>query len=1024
MKSRSLRLLLTSGLLLASAACGGPSAPPPALVSVAAATSAAPVPTFTPVLASEGAPPRLVAREPGRTEVVWSVATGFVTQTVPSPDGGAYAIAVENPAERAASRDGGAPGIAEFLSLGKNLVRIGPRGERVWSTPWTTGKQARFTVTEAALYVTFDDGSYEIRGVHEGAVVHQGKARFAAADASGLVAVTDSVARVSPRGEPVWKVSLAEVRGGRTAAAKPMAFALAPSGLAFVGLDDGSIFGFAADGHATVRLALAGAVRAITPRPAGDFIATTARGTVVSLGPDGAVRWKVRLPSCQAGAPLALADGVLLVPCGGVVRALSPDGTPLWVEPIRSYANSIELDGDRVNVLSERPGSISTLSGSFPLAGPHSPTGELAPTAAYRAELVASRSYVLSLVALGPDDVWVLAGYAHTDPHEGYPTLLHYAGGKVRKVGPIRASFRPERFGQTPKDWPLPRVAAGEFSARGLARSARGTLLALGWREQGLVERDNTSPGDIAAERAPCVLEWDGSKFHERRELFEELRSIPYDGWSGKYATNARGDELLCFAKSCVQVPSGGVPSRAPAGAEPFTFTWGSLASMGGDPSGLSAHANAIWAGSARDVWQADDMGLRHFDGRTVATTKAPFKVEAIGGTGPDDAWIIGDGGAAHFDGKRWERVLGVPRDLKSITAAGPGDAWVATQNELWHLTRATTAEPAAPVISRPGPEPSGPPRELSISGVDASFALERVELAVPSDAPLTRAFEIASGPNGLVWLRDDHRVIEVAGEVVRRIAGAVDLQFDCYRCLAPRAPGEGSLLAHGLLEVTGGQATRMPAIVGALTGLARTPSGDLWLVSASQDDGLPHAVVRTPRGLRVLPGFPSSAYVGAAAWADDDVWLAGGAYAEEDAIRPRPVGEGLLVHFDGRGLAVSDSQLGEALLSVAAAGPGEAWAAGAGGALVHAGPGRVEAWRVERSPRLWAIAAPTPNDVWIAGAGSTLLRFDGETLRRIDASRVGPDAALTGVVPPSTGSGWLVGPSGIFRIVARPRRP
>jgi photosystem II stability/assembly factor-like uncharacterized protein len=91
----------------------------------------------------------------------------------------------------------------------------------------------------------------------------------------------------------------------------------------------------------------------------------------------------------------------------------------------------------------------------------------------------------------------------------------------------------------------------------------------------------------------------------------------------------------------------------------------------------------------------------------------------------------------------------------------------------------------------------------------------------------------------------------------------------------------------------------------------------------------------------------------------------------------------------------------------------------GAAGSVVHASAAGITAYRVAGAPVLRAVAAAAPDDVWIAGSGGTLLRFDGRALRRIDTAVAGRDAAFTAILPPGEDPGWLVGPAGIFRVVA-----
>jgi hypothetical protein len=130
--------------------------------------------------------------------------------------------------------------------------------------------------------------------------------------------------------------------------------------------------------------------------------------------------------------------------------------------------------------------------------------------------------------------------------------------------------------------------------------------------------------------------------------------------------------------------------------------------------------------------------------------------------------------------------------------------------------------------------------------------------------------------------------------------------------------------------------------------------------------------------------------------------------------VRGWPAGEGTLVHFDGQHFTRYRAPDG-ALLSVVAVGPGEAWAVGMGGGVLHVRAGEVEAFHVDDAP-LRSVAVGSDDAIWIAGDRSLLLRV-AAALERVDTTAVGPDAALTTVIAPGAQPGWVVGPSGMWRI-------
>jgi hypothetical protein len=206
------------------------------------------------------------------------------------------------------------------------------------------------------------------------------------------------------------------------------------------------------------------------------------------------------------------------------------------------------------------------------------------------------------------------------------------------------------------------------------------------------------------------------------------------------------------------------------------------------------------------------------------------------------------------------------------------------------------------------------------------------------------------------------------------------------------------------------------------LLAAVRSSGGSTWIVGAAEEDTAPRALIHAGDGLRLVQGLPLAAYADVAPRADDDVWLAGGLSSFEDGTRAWPAGEGILVHFDGRAFTRIRAPDG-ALLSVAAVGPGEAWAVGQGGGVLHVRGDTVEAFHLvgaDDKPlrhALRAVAASGRDDVFIAGDAGTLLHWDGRALRRVDTRAAGPEAGFSALIAPSKRPGWLVGPGGVWRV-------
>jgi hypothetical protein len=1006
----------TIALAAVLAACAAPPpAPPPA--------PKAPE-RFAPKLAWEGKTPKLVARDP-HGKVVWSIDGAHLSHPSAAPDGGAYVLREDK---------------------GTALVRLGPAGEELWSTPVKVGNRVELLATEAAVFV--DDtaeyqGSYALRRALDGSLVRVTRARQVVAHpGGGAVALGEAVERLSAEGDVVWSVP---VHGFPTAdpAARPAAplHVAVPlsSGDVVVGFADGALLGLDPGGHPRFQTSLRGAVWQMEVRRSGEIVVITDRGVVADLAPSGELLWEHHVVSGALSMPTLFSDGELAVlSADAALHLFARHGAPLGHAPLAYQPStggraSIRRAGERVIVANHR--GIAEVSLGAPLVVPLAVT----PTSAYRVEPVTLpvAGPVSSVVALGPGDVWALAGGLRLRGSQEQPSLVHLDGRRWEKLGPIKHAFAKEIFqGGAALDGHPAQPEKGEFNVRMLARSPRGTLLALGARDVDLWGGGD-APDDVSNLRAPCVLERRGGAFQERRELFESFRGVTR-GWSTgarplRYAVSAGGVERICVSDACVRVAPSGAAERVPMphGVRALGYAGETLWTSGtrseqdrglrrGDQlmlDGLPV-AEKIWASGERDVWALAETGsqrtlLYHHDGEKLTAWQAPLdELSELWGTGPDDVWAVGRYGAVRFDGRRWERVVGLPGELVSISGSSRGDVWIGSNTGLWHVTPAASVESTVEVTVALPRATTAPIAELAVAGVDAAYRLERASWPIDGAPALRSALSVATA-RGALWFADAQRIVEVAGGAARVIHEG---ERGCVRCAAPLLAGEGALLGRDLIALRGGKPTPAPTGIPELRALAVTPSGRLWLVAASGDDGLPHVALRTERGLRLFPGVPAASYLDVAVRAEDDVWIAGsmGPASDEGAA----TGEGVLLHFDGRAFTRHRGP-GGALLAVAPAGPGEAWAVGAAGSVVHASAAGTTAYRVGGVPVLRAVAAAAPDDVWIAGSGGTLLRFDGRTLRRVDTAAAGRDAAFTAIVPPGKEPGWVVGPAGIFRVVA-----
>ncbi|MRG97535.1 hypothetical protein [Polyangium spumosum] len=761
------------------------------------------------------------------------------------------------------------------------------------------------------------------------------------------------------------------------------------------------------------------------------------------LGPEGDPVWRVfvrRFPSLD---PMAAAnadrkvavglDGTVLSGASdGSLVALDAEGKPLYQLGVRGPVSRIEAQAGGGFVVHTKEGRVAVDRGVVREIAEATPEGarvvdrrkkqpasDLAPkppwkpTVAYRASREGPAEgkpfHHVQSVAAAPGDVWVL-GTGKPGPED--PHLFHHDGRAWSDLGEPSMSFPKEVFAEGAP------ASASRFLPLGLGRSPTGALLVLGVR------------AGRGAYRL-SVIERVGAGFRERRELRDTLAQIRLgERTSPTYAASAGGREVLCDAdpdvRTCVEFGRGLTPRIL------------------ADDEGEGARGKA-------DVWSVAGTTLTHGSGAAAEEHESPLRLHAVWASGRDDVWLTGvEGGVARFDGQRFWRILGIDGATRlSVTGSGRGDVWVFGEAGLWHVTPEPRAEADLEGTPSPLPNAAASSLVLSIAGPDPSYRLEPVVLDIDGERPLRSAVGIAEGPGGVVWLHEGARIVEYDGARARVLYQAPKPEpffcwyapepdcnlcaqcterkpraLDCQRCVAPAAKGEGVALAmEGGLSFQNGRSMPGTSPLAGLLAVAAGPSGAIWAVSAADDD-LPRAMIQGPRGVRLVMGLPRAAYADVAVRADDEVWLAGGLTTGAAGGRTVPEGEGTLVRFDGRTFTRHRAPDG-ALLSVAAAGPGEAWAVGLAGGVLHVKGGVVEALHLTREDGarwpalLRGVAASGPNEVWIVGDGSTLLRWDGKGLRRVDASAAGREAALSAVIAPiSSRPGWVVGPGGIWKVV------
>ncbi|MFO0590363.1 MAG: hypothetical protein U0441_22665 [Polyangiaceae bacterium] len=764
------------------------------------------------------------------------------------------------------------------------------------------------------------------------------------------------------------------------------------------------------------------------------------------------------------------ADGTALVGADdGSLLAVDWQGRPQFQLGVRGPLAEIHArPGSGYELMTDAGRVVLDAASAGPLEpppGPRAPrTSILRPPAAGR----------LPWIVLGPNDAWSLEE-EDTGPAPRVQSLHHFDG---KAWSPVRMEALLATKSVT--------NGKADFRAESLERGPDGQLVVIGYERTW--SADSAGVGSYELRMFEWTGSSFRERRDIAPAFGKTLRDdLPSSGSAVSYAAGPGGREIVCLMERClahglpasVRPPGGKAPVRtaAPgwisfdwldafatmgrratlfAGPSLFRYDYAGLTKDGkklidGETTLMKLDAGeypilpdpynpplkdpvpegkrltrGLWASSPEDVWVSIGLvprasALFRWNGKQLSNVPCPLAwVDEIWGSGPNDVWLSGEG-VAHYDGHEIRRIPGIPAG--PIAGGTADDVWIGN----WRVTRVASPQPdltGTPAATPPSAPPSTP---VDVSAAVPSVRVEPVTLVLAGEAPLKTALGVEEGPNGLVWLHDLGRIVEVNGpsaRVLHRVAEYEEL--DCGRCMAPRGAGEGAFLATGpddMLSLRTLSKGGVEDVVASpdLLAIASAPGGDIWAVSATDARWMPRALVSTPRGLREVVGLPDAAYSSVAVRADDDVWLSGGLTTVRDDVRAQPAGEGILVHYDGHGFTRHRGPEG-ALLAIAPVGPGEAWAVGYDGGVVHVKDGVAAAYHLERAGNplrvaLRSVAAVGPDDVWIAGDGATLLHWDGKAFSRMDVVSVGADAALTAVAPPrDKAPGWLAGPRGIWR--------
>ncbi|MBI5535816.1 MAG: hypothetical protein HY898_24065 [Deltaproteobacteria bacterium] len=777
--------------------------------------------------------------------------------------------------------------------------------------------------------------------------------------------------------------------------------------------------------------------------PDASLTLSSVGGDVRRYAPDGKLVWSsnvlrpagdrsLRWNACPQVLPDALGRTWIATP-DGMLGLLDGAGRRLWQAGLRSRVRKLGLREDgavMVGTFDDRDAVV--LPGAEPVlvaanAGAE-PAEEVAEPLSFRLEL---QHEVSSVVALSREHVVAL----------GTRSWTHQPSGPLSEWSKGRWSTRDVPQPTAKEVFAEGRAAGvGSFEPMRLGVGDNGALWLLG---------DRHLPGDVPntySASALRVLQSSPAGWAENKPLQRAL----WAQWQVRppVVSTGPGDKIVCAGRSCmVHHGSGWVKLYEPLDEEGVkaahalaSSAW--LVGRGsvlGWRNGVStpgaAHKEddwrAVWAASDSDVWVggkcAEDprhkgpvCGLLHFDGKTWSRHSSPAgTVQSLWGSGPSDVWAAGAEGASHFDGKRWVRVAGIGRHCETVSGTSSDDVWIGCKDGLHHGTAWPVGDGPMKALREPAlampPFPTSSTQLLQPGAGRQDWKLEPMELA--GDSRIDHAQSVACTPSGQVWLLNEDGVWRYDGSAVRAIAREPRRPWLLgHGMLAPESERQGWYLGdRGIMEVglDGARPARHPM---EGPGAAAAAGGAVWIVSSTQHRGGVRALSKGASGWTHYSAVPEATYVAVSLRGADEAWIAGGLGATVNATRAWPSGEGILLHRDGsafRWYRVADAPL----LAAAATGPGEAWAAGAAGVVVHALGGRLEIFRLPSEPWMRAVSAASSTDVWFGGDDATLLHWDGKTMQVQGMAGVAPTAAVTSIAACGDGTVWVAGPTLLRRL-------
>ena len=452
-----------------------------------------------------------------------------------------------------------------------------------------------------------------------------------------------------------------------------------------------------------------------------------------------------------------------------------------------------------------------------------------------------------------------------------------------------------------------------------------------------------------------------------------------------------------------------------------------------------------LWALSAEPasgpapgtVWVVGAGGLAaRFTGQAWGTTNTATQVvlRGVSAVGPDQVYAVGEAGTVlYWDGQSWTpRVLtdasgAETRDLLAVWGSSPDDVWIGgSGGALWHKQGSGWSKPV-PGSSNAWSGIAGSSAS-NVWMINDSGALMRWNGTTLSTARPSQVF----APTG-IWVGADSDVWVARYQSVEHWDGANWFSLsDAYNLTALAGSASNQVWGagqHGAIARWNGRTWSQPSpsqLPYGVTSVWASGLGDVWMSSLHfiyRWDGQGVALVPSP-GTHDIHGLWGSG--------SNDVWSAGAngeiqhwdgtrftlapgtGTGEFDAISGSSatdiwaVGLHSAYHYDGSSWSLKNAGVeSTALLTVYAAGPGQAWAGGFNDLVVRWNGAK---WNTESLPG----STQSVSNQTIAGTGFTDVWAFGEQAYHFDGTGW---QAVAGV--PIAQHAWGAGPSDWWSIVA-----